>query len=174
MRSKAQQRYALRAARLELSGVEIFEKSRVITERLKIVLPWQDAAAIHCFESIKSLNEPDIDLFFSYLHSSHPKIGIYTSRKINNAWRVVQLDGDISSKTPRFDVVIVPMLGFDDSLHRLGYGGGYYDHFLATQLRAQKIGVCFELGHVKGLPVEAHDIPMDVIVTETNIYSRKR
>ena len=64
------------------------------------------------------------------------------------------------------------MLGFDPkTLHRIGYGGGYYDQFLATQPQAQKIGVCFDHGKTENIPTEPHDIPLDVIVTEENIYT---
>ena len=63
------------------------------------------------------------------------------------------------------------MLGFNSkALHRIGYGGGYYDKFLATQPQAQKIGVCFEQGKLAQIPAELHDIPLDVIITENHIY----
>jgi 5-formyltetrahydrofolate cyclo-ligase len=69
-----------------------------------------------------------------------------------------------------FDVVIVPMLGFDNDLQRIGYGGGYYDKFLAGQGGAKKIGVCFTLGLISKVPSEPHDIKLDTIVTENKIY----
>lgn len=66
-----------------------------------------------------------------------------------------------------FDLILVPMLGFDDQLQRIGYGGGYYDKFLATQPHASKIGVCFELGRLdQPIPAEPHDIPLERVVTE--------
>lgn len=64
-----------------------------------------------------------------------------------------------------FDVVIVPVLAFDNDNHRLGQGGGWYDRFLATQPQAQTIG----LAHAEfktTFPHETHDIPLDFIVTE--------
>jgi len=63
------------------------------------------------------------------------------------------------------------MLGFDKTLNRIGYGGGYYDKFLANQPDAQKIGVCFEQGKVEHIPAEPHDIPLDIIITEEKVYS---
>jgi 5-formyltetrahydrofolate cyclo-ligase len=62
------------------------------------------------------------------------------------------------------------MLAFDTSLQRIGYGGGYYDRFLATQPQARKVGVCFELGKVQYVRSEPHDIPLDSIVTERRVY----
>ena len=93
-------------------------------------------------------------------------IQMYTSRKINGTWQIVRISGEPVDVAPQFDIVVAPMLGFDNSLHRIGYGGGYYDQFLSSQHKAQKIGLCFEQGRQSNLPVEDHDIALDSIVTE--------
>ncbi len=75
----------------------------------------------------------------------------------------------------KIDVVIVPGSVFDRSGGRLGYGGGYYDRFLAQQApQAVKIGLAFELQLVDRVPVEPHDQFMDFIVTEKNLYDCRR
>jgi 5-formyltetrahydrofolate cyclo-ligase len=67
--------------------------------------------------------------------------------------------------------VIVPGVGFDRRGHRLGQGRGFYDRALAGY-QGQKIGVCFETQILnKDLPIEDHDLPMDVIVNEKYIFS---
>lgn len=68
------------------------------------------------------------------------------------------------------DIIIVPLVGFDRALNRIGYGKGYYDATL-TALRAEKptllaIGVGFALQEVEALPAEAHDAKLDMIITE--------
>jgi 5-formyltetrahydrofolate cyclo-ligase len=72
----------------------------------------------------------------------------------------------------QLDMVLVPMLGFDSHLNRLGYGKGHYDHFLAqTRPDCLKIGICFDLGLVEeGIPAEPHDFPLDAVITESAIY----
>lgn len=73
------------------------------------------------------------------------------------------------------DVAIVPGSVFDRFGGRLGYGGGYYDRFLATNApHAVRIGVAFELQMVDRVPVEAHDQFMDFVVTEQNLYDCRR
>lgn len=70
------------------------------------------------------------------------------------------------------DFAIIPCLMADKKLFRLGYGGGFYDRFI-PQLRPDcvKIAVVAEQLLVEKLPVEKHDIPMDIIVTEQlNIF----
>jgi 5-formyltetrahydrofolate cyclo-ligase len=79
-------------------------------------------------------------------------------------------NGKLVNSKLKFDIIIVPMLGFDEQLNRLGYGGGFYDRFLANQLQARKIGVCFDACLVNKVPFEPHDITMDLIVTETKTY----
>src|SRR5205085_1415379 len=95
---------------------------------------------------------------------------INISKKTGNEWGTVTLKGN-QEIPDKYDAIIVPMLGFDKNLHRIGYGGGYYDKFLATQPQAQKIGVCFEVCRVKEIPIEEHDVKLDLIVTEGKIYS---
>lgn len=71
------------------------------------------------------------------------------------------------------DVVILPGVGFDREGGRLGYGGGYYDRFL-PRLRedAKKIAVAFELQVLPHVPLEAHDMPLDALVTERGLWRR--
>ena len=72
------------------------------------------------------------------------------------------------------DIVIVPLVGFDDHGQRLGYGGGFYDRSLEG-LRAAKpnlraIGFAYSAQRFGGLPVEPTDQPLDVVVTESCLH----
>lgn len=68
------------------------------------------------------------------------------------------------------DVILMPLLGFDRYGTRLGYGGGYYDRTLATlSKRPRLIGFAFALQEVDLIPREAHDVPLDAIVTEHGV-----
>ena len=70
----------------------------------------------------------------------------------------------VSVDPTTIDLVIVPGLAFTSSGHRLGYGGGNYDRFL-PQTRAATVGVCFSEQLVDAVPLEPHDLPVDVVVT---------
>mgnify|MGYP003590435843 FL=1 len=73
------------------------------------------------------------------------------------------------------EVVIIPGAVFDRRGYRLGYGGGYYDRFLALEApQALRIGLAFDLQLVEHLPNEIHDIPMDILVTERQSLSWPR
>ena len=68
--------------------------------------------------------------------------------------------------------VLVPMLAFDSSGTRLGYGGGYYDRTLAA-LRAQTrvivIGIAYSGQEKPGLPLQPHDEKLDMVLTEKGL-----
>ncbi|HXZ97328.1 MAG TPA: 5-formyltetrahydrofolate cyclo-ligase [Burkholderiales bacterium] len=71
------------------------------------------------------------------------------------------------------DTILVPMNGFDEQGHRLGYGGGYFDRTLASLKKHPCIiGVAYELARVPTIEPQPHDIPMDYIVTERGVYQR--
>jgi 5-formyltetrahydrofolate cyclo-ligase len=70
------------------------------------------------------------------------------------------------------DFVLVPGLAFDSWGGRLGYGGGFYDKLLADGLSpcAWLVAGAFECQMVGKVPVDEHDMPMDVVVTENGHY----
>lgn len=69
------------------------------------------------------------------------------------------------------DLVLVPCTAFDAACRRVGMGKGYYDRYLARCVRAVKLGVAFECQRVERAAVEAHDWPLDGIVTEAALYT---
>lgn len=70
--------------------------------------------------------------------------------------------------TGRIDAVILPGSVFDLRGGRLGYGGGYYDRFLGGEApQALRIGVAFEAQVVDEVPLEPHDQPVHILVTES-------
>lgn len=64
-----------------------------------------------------------------------------------------------------YDFIIIPGLAFDKNNYRLGYGGGYYDTFLAQHPKAFKQGIFYPFQEVPEVPCETHDIQLnDVLV----------
>lgn len=71
------------------------------------------------------------------------------------------------------DIVILPMLAFDRKCHRLGYGKGHFDRTLGLLKKSYPvvtIGVAFSFQERDSLPIEDHDVSLDFIVTEKDIF----
>jgi len=66
------------------------------------------------------------------------------------------------------DFILVPGVAFDRKGHRLGYGKGFYDKMLKG-VEGHIVGLAFQEQMVKEIPKEAHDIPMDIIITDQSI-----
>tara|TARA_B100000035_G_C20966004_1_gene538787 strand:- start:496 stop:1041 length:546 start_codon:yes stop_codon:yes gene_type:complete len=78
----------------------------------------------------------------------------------------------ISEKKIFPNILLIPLVGFDYQLNRLGYGGGYYDRYLSKEKvkkKIIKIGVGFSFQRVKKLPIDKHDKRLDCIFTEKKI-----
>ncbi len=75
-------------------------------------------------------------------------------------------------KAQKIDLVIVPGMAFDLHGGRIGHGGGHYDQLLAQEsLRsACKVGLAFDFQIFNRLPLRAHDIQMDIVITESAIH----
>jgi len=66
--------------------------------------------------------------------------------------------------TGGFDFIIIPGLAFDANNYRLGYGGGYYDTFLAQHPTAFKQGIFYPFQEVSEVPTEVHDVQLDHVL----------
>jgi 5-formyltetrahydrofolate cyclo-ligase len=70
------------------------------------------------------------------------------------------------------DILLVPLVAFDRTGHRLGYGAGYYD-LTITQLRGRKaivaIGIAFAAQEVPAIPATTHDAHLDLVLTEREV-----
>ena len=112
-----------------------------------------------------------------------PVINDQSQHLVFKEWDLVAKlhNGPFGTKEPRPDfltvmpdIILVPMLAFDETGHRLGYGGGFYDRTLEAY-REQghpftAIGVAYEGQKRDKVPVAAYDQPLDIIVTEQKVY----
>ena|SRR6187401_2002800 len=67
------------------------------------------------------------------------------------------------------DVLLIPLVGFDEEGYRLGYGTGYYDRTLAAAPGPLTIGIGYEMASLGSIHPQPHDIPMNLIVTERGV-----
>ncbi|RPG99839.1 MAG: 5-formyltetrahydrofolate cyclo-ligase [Candidatus Pelagibacter sp. TMED118] len=71
------------------------------------------------------------------------------------------------------DILIVPLVAFDKDLYRIGYGGGYYDRYIA-KLKKKKyfitIGFAYSFQIINKVPINKFDKNLDFIITENKVY----
>lgn len=75
---------------------------------------------------------------------------------------------DIGSKS----ICVVPGVAFDKQGNRLGYGKGFYDRYLGRMKIPFLIGLSYEFQITESIDAGKYDIPMNMIITENNIYER--
>jgi 5-formyltetrahydrofolate cyclo-ligase len=80
----------------------------------------------------------------------------------------IPVPSDRTVVTP--ELVLAPLVGFDEQHYRLGYGGGYFDRTLAAlSPRPPAIGIGFEFSRLDTIYPQAYDQRFDIIVTEAGI-----
>ncbi len=89
----------------------------------------------------------------------------------NSPIRNVDVTRAIPIEPKDIDLVLVPGVAFTATLGRLGQGGGYYDRlFPRLRENVKRIGIAYGLQIAESLPIEAHDVPMHAVLTESTVY----
>jgi len=76
------------------------------------------------------------------------------------------------------DTLLLPLVAFDAECNRIGMGGGFYDRTLAylrnrtVWRRPRLVGVAHECQRMPRLPLQPWDVPLDIVITESRIYTR--
>lgn len=157
------------------------QASEVIIKRLKEESAYQSAKTILCFVSfgtevqthqfIRDALTAGKRIFVPYIPSK--KEGMKTSELKDFA----ELEtGYFNILTPKVqflrlteeepDLVIVPGVAFSRNGYRIGYGGGFYDRYLADKPNTTRIGIAFQVQVVNEVPIDIHDIPVEMLITE--------
>lgn len=184
-------RKELMARRDALSLEQVESYSQEIFVRWRNRFPLRQIAWMHVFQSMDNSNEVRTGPFVDYLRVKHPRIKIAVPivdpvlgalrhayihdevEMVKNKWGIPEPKMPVEFVQPlMMDMVLVPLLGFDMKGYRIGYGKGYYDRFLnLLRPKCLTIGVGYECCKVaEGLPIEAHDVPLDFVVTESAVY----
>jgi 5-formyltetrahydrofolate cyclo-ligase len=161
--TKDELRRELAARRRALRPDEVAAASRAVEARVRDAVDWAATGSAHVYRSVPAWGELDTAGLLAWLAGAHPHVEV----------TIPSLHRDQPIPERAFDVILVPLLGFDRENNRLGLGGGFYDRFLARQPQAETLGLAYGWALVPdGLPVEPHDVPLHRIVTETEVRER--
>jgi 5,10-methenyltetrahydrofolate synthetase len=183
-------REALRGVRDGLSVAERQEIGRAISDHLRALLQGKFNGArgkvLSCYWPIKG--EPDLRPLMAELHAGGvaialPIVEVKAAPLVFRRWtpetRMVRGDWNIPVPPPEADQVIpdislAPVIGWTDGCYRLGYGGGYFDRTLAVLDPCPvTIGIGLRAAHLETIYPQPHDIPLDMILSETGLMAER-
>lgn len=78
---------------------------------------------------------------------------------------------DAQAESVRPDVLLVPLVAFDDQMMRLGQGAGHYDRALSVLENSFAVGLAWSIQHAPDLPHDPWDMPLDAVLTEKSWIS---
>ena len=192
MLSKQQIRKQIRKQRQQLSPGYCEAAGKAVMQNLKSYAPFYRAERVACYlandgevsltpvihalwQRKKTVCLPVLFGFGDRLMHFAP----YTSasKMTKNQYGISEPDIAIAHqlKPMQLDVVLMPLVAFDQKGNRLGMGGGYYDRsfsFLLRQHSTRKprlVGVAYDFQEIESLSSDSWDVPLDAIVTESRL-----
>ncbi len=184
--TKTQIRSIYLAQRRNLTQQIITQASQKITDIMRSTQAYQAAQHIAWYLPVQG----EIDLsalwqaaleenkhcYFPVVQPDHTLIFLPYTRDtalLPNRYQI--LEPDIAPQYARapqdLDMIVIPIVAFDAQCRRLGMGKGYYDKTLMHHTDALLMGVAYDWQKQLELPNEPWDIQLDMIITETQIYT---
>ena len=191
--TKSELRKIYLAKQSSLSREDRAAESRQISDRFFREFDLETIKFLHCFIAIEKFNEVDTTLIFERLWREFPRVTTVVPRVdietdemqslkftsgtslVKNVWDIDEPTHDECIETELIDIVLVPLLCFDEAGHRVGYGKGFYDRFLSRcRMDCLKIGLSFFS------PVEAIDdagsldVELDFCIMADTVLASKK
>lgn len=173
-----------------LSPGEKSEKNRQIADNFFRNFDLSRIRFLHCFLPIERFNEIDTGIIFGRIWRDFPEIETLVPRVnfqaneienlrftsetelVQNSWQINEPAHDELVETEKIDLVLVPLLCFDERGYRVGYGKGFYDRFLSKCRKdCLKIGLSYFSPVEKIEDVHQFDVKLDFCVTPDRVWN---
>ncbi|SNR52512.1 5-formyltetrahydrofolate cyclo-ligase [Hymenobacter mucosus] len=160
---KADLRRDFLARRRSLTSAEVAQLSQAISEALVVAFPVAKWHWLHVFLPIPQQHEPDTWRIIRHVWATWPAVQVAVpvvqpngrtlrhyhltsnTKLVHNRWGIPEPVDAPQVASEKLDAVLVPLLAFDETGQRVGYGKGFYDHFLAEcRPEALRIGLSLE------------------------------
>jgi 5-formyltetrahydrofolate cyclo-ligase len=187
--TKAELRKIYLAKQKTLSPPERIEKSREVADNFFSKFDLSRIEFLHAFLPIEKFNEIDTKLIYERVWREFPQIETLVPRvdfqigeienlKFSvetaleeNQWNIREPSHDEMVETEKIDIVLVPLLCFDERGFRVGYGKGFYDRLLKNcRADCLKIGLSYFASVEKIEDAQKFDVKLDFCITPQEIW----
>jgi len=183
---KKELRQSYKTKRQELSETKIDDLSLAISNKV-LTLPIWNKTYFHIFLPISEQKEVNTEFILHLLSGKDKEIIVsksdFKTREMThflltdntkikkNQYNILEPVDGLEVPASKIDVVFVPLLAFDKTGHRAGYGKGFYDKFLKDcRTETIKIGLSFFQAEEKIEDVYENDVKLDYCVTPNEVY----
>ena len=185
MESKSQLRKRVLNVRNNMSKEDVKKNSNAIMDKITSLDIYKQSKVVFIYMDFK--NEVITSNLIKHMLSEKKRVVIPYTDSINTVLIPSEITKESDLKQNSFgyyepksilpvnieeiDLVIVPGVVFDKNLNRIGFGKGYYDKILnRLKPSAKKVALAHDFQVLEDIPAEEHDVKMDMIITEKNIY----
>jgi 5-formyltetrahydrofolate cyclo-ligase len=185
MESKSQLRKRILNVRNNMSEEDVKKNSNAIMDKITSLDIYKQSKVVFIYMDFK--NEVMTSNLIKRMLSERKRVVIPYTDNINSVLIPSEITKESDLKQNSFgyfepksilpvnieeiDLVIVPGVVFDKNLNRIGFGKGYYDKILnRLKPSAKKVALAHDFQVLEDIPAEEHDVKMDMIITEKNIY----
>ena len=186
---KAELRKLMLQKRRALPPEEVQRRSKAIADQFFADFPLQAGRTVHIFLPIVKNNEVNTWPIIERLRLQHPEVrvavpvtdvtqNILTHHHltdeailVENPWGIPEPQNAQHILAHEVDIVLIPLLAFDETGHRVGYGKGFYDRFLADcRPDVLKIGLSLEPPVETIADPNPFDVPLDAVVMPDGVW----
>ncbi len=154
---------------VKISYIKIFKQLKLLKNKNPIIGGYYPVNyEIDCLEILRKLEKKKFRISLPIIGSKNSMDFFTYSFKDPLTINKFGIPEPKNNKKILPDIIFVPLVAFDKNYYRLGYGGGYYDRYLA-KLNKNKlitIGFSFSFQKVNNIPVDGYDKKLDMIITE--------
>ena len=176
--SKNSLRKEMRSRRHELLNGDVISLSKLINERLKKEVYFNDCKNIACYMAFD--NEPNLSipknkkLFFPKISNEKLTFHLNTHKFRKNKFGIKEPIDKAIFPINKIQLILIPLVAFNSDLYRVGFGGGYYDrtlqYFSEKNIRPRLWGIGYDFQKVNTNFQNKFDIRLDKVITDKKIY----
>lgn len=177
MLTKTDIRQAIKRRKAACSAEERTALSQLVVARLQQTAVWKAAHTVLLYHPLPDEADTRPLIAAAYATSKRVLLPVVvgddlelreylpTTTMAEGAFHIQEPVGAAFTDYGAIDLAVIPGVAFTARGQRLGRGRGYYDRLLSRLTNTYKIGLCWPFQLVEELPTEAHDIPMDAVVS---------